>query len=379
MNTTPRICIDARLYRRNTAGIGRYTRDLFQEFLKLEMPYDVTILLTSADHKEWREDIGDKAPHNWHVKVLDIPHFSMAEQTELLSYLNQEKFDLVHFTNFNHPLRYNGNFMATIYDLNYFYFSPKPAWHPRTIAYKQVMKHAVTKSKLFLTISEYTKQDVVKHFHVNPDKIVTTLLAVEDQFKPEHDKTRFDELRTKYGLTKPFLLFVNSWRLHKGLADLIDAYLRVKKDHDIQLLVAGKPVPHYTQIIDAVKAGQAQTPDIITPGFIPDEDLISFYSMATAYMNTTHFEGFGLGVLEAMSCGCPVITANNTSLPEVVGKAGLYYPTGDASQLADRITQLLNNSQLADELREKGLAQAKKFSFAKTAQETLAAYERALR
>lgn len=374
---SPRICIDARFYRRRTAGLGRYTRPLLWALLQQHAPYDVTVLLTPADKKEWKEDVKD-VPANWQIKVLDIPHFSITEQTELLKYLNAEKFDLVHFLHFNHPTRYKGRFVTTIHDLNFFYYPPKPVWHPAMFAFRHAMKHAVTASQLLITDCEYTCDDIVKYYPIKRDKCVPILLAIEPRTRPEPSEKRREELRQKYAITKPFLFFVNSWRPHKGLPELLDAFLKIKPEHDVQILVAGKPVPQFPQVITAVDTAKKQSVDILTPGFISDEDMLDLYTMAAAYINPSHFEGFGLGPLDAMTYGAPVITAKNTSIPEVVGDAGLYYGTGNASDLAERITTLLNDSKLAEELRAKGLKQAKKFSFEKMATETLAVYHRVL-
>lgn len=377
MHDVKRICIDGRLYLRRHAGVGRYTRPLLWALLQQDVPYDVTILLTPADKKEWDEDV-KTIPNNWHIHIIDVPHFTIAEQTKLLDYLNEQKFDLIHFLHFNHPTRYKGKFVTTIHDLNFFYYPPRPTWHPLMFGFKHVMKHAIHASELLITDCEYTCDDITKFYRVSRDKCVPILLAIEPRTRPEPTQKRQDELRKKYNLTKPFLFFVNSWRPHKGLPELLEAFLQIKAAHDVQLLCAGKPVPQFPQVIAAVDQAKVQSSDILTPGFISDEDMLDLYTMATAYINPSHFEGFGLGPLDAMTYGAPVITAKNTSIPEVVGDAGLYYETNNATDLAERITELLNNSKLQDELRTKGFKQAKKFSFEKMATETLAVYHRVL-
>lgn len=331
--------------------------------------------MTPADYAEWPKD---STPKNWEVKVLDIVHYSRAEQTELLRYLNQEHFDLVHFTMFNHPIFYRGCFTVTIHDLTMSLFPLRPLWHPRTWAYRYVMWHAAQKAKHIIAPSESTKKDIVTHLHVPPKKVTVTYEAVEPEFVIQKDEKTFAALRKKFGLTKPFLFFVNAWRPHKGLPDLLHAFLEVKKKHDIQLLVAGKPNPSFPTVIEAVEAAKKETSDIITPGFISDEDMINLYSMTNGFVFSSHYEGFGLGVAEAMACGAPVISADNSSLPEVLGEAGLYFKTGDSQDLAQTIEKLISDEKLQTELRQKGQAQMKQFSFDSMAKETLAIYERLL-
>lgn len=373
-----RICIDARFYRRSTAGVGRYTRGLIHHLQSLDTKNEYTVILTPEDYKEWPKEREAQYP-NWKIKVLDIVHYSLAEQTELLNYLNAEQFDLVHFTMFNHPIRYRRPSVVTIHDLTMTLFPLRPLWHPRTWAYRYVMQHAASMAKHVIVPSECTKRDVHRMLRTPEQKITVTYEAVEPEFKPQNNEKHFQSLRKKFGLTKPFLFFVNAWRPHKGLPDLIEAFLKVKENHDIQLLIAGKPNPSFPTVIEAVEHGKAKTADILTPGFISDEDMVSLYSMCNGFVFTSHYEGFGLGALEALACGAPTICSDSSSLPEVVGGAAILYPTGETDQLADAIAKLVSEPKLQQSLREKGLVRAQQFSFDKMAQETLDVYQKVLK
>lgn len=371
-----RICIDARFYRRSTAGVGRYTRGLIHHLQTVDKENDYTVILTPADFAEWPKE---STPRNWRVEVLDIVHYSKAEQTTLLQYLNKENFDLVHFTMFNHPIGYRRPYVVTIHDLTMSLFPLRPLWHPRTWAYRYVMWHAAKAARHVIVPSECTKRDVHTYLGTPNEKITVTYEAVEPEFVPQKDEKHFAALREKLGITKPFIFFVNAWRPHKGLPELIEAFLTVKKTHDIQLLVAGKPNLSFPTVIEAVEQGKSQSPDIITPGFISDEDMISLYSMAHTFVFPSHYEGFGLGALEAITCGCPTIAAKSSSLPEVLGDAGVFYPTGDSEALAQAIDNVLTDNAFHSQLKEKGIAQAKKFSFDKMAQETRTVYQELLK
>ncbi len=369
------ICIDARFYRRATAGVGRYTRGLIHSLQKIDPVNHYTVILTPADYAEWPKDT---TPKNWTVKVMDIPIYSLAEQTELLRYLNDQKFDLVHFAMFNHPVRYKGKSVVTIHDLIMHLFPLRPLWHPRTWAYRYVMWHAAQRATRVIAPSQSTKHDIETMLHAPAPKIDVVLEAIEPEFKPLTNEKLFDTLRQKYGLTKPFLFYINAWRPHKGLPELVEAFLKAKSKTDIQLLIAGKPNPAFPEVIAAVENGKQQSADIITPGFISDEDMITLYSMATAFVLPTHYEGFGIPPLEAITCGCPVISAKNSSLPEVLGEAAIYYPTGDSEALSQSMIKVTTDPALRDTLRQKGFTQAKHFSFRKMAKETLEIYQKAL-
>jgi glycosyltransferase involved in cell wall biosynthesis len=370
-----RICIDARFYRKSTAGVGRYTRGLIHHLQKQPSSHQYTVILTPEDYAEWPKD---KKYKNWATKVLNIPIYSRPEQVDLLSYLSKEQFDLVHFTMFNHPLRYKGEFVVTIHDLTMSLFPLRPRWHYRTWAYRYVMWHAAQASAKVIVPSQATAKDITTQLKIPKDKITVTYEAVEPEFQPEKDQTRFNQLRKKYGIMKPFLFFVNTWRPHKGLPDLIQAYETVKSKHDIQLLISGKPNPSFPQVIQAVEEAKHHIGDILTPGFIPDRDIISLYSMAKAFVFPSHYEGFGLGALEAITCGCPTISAKNSSLLEVLGDAALFYETGNIRELAKSIDQVITDEKLRDELKKKGFERAKKFSFDTMALETLAVYDEQL-
>lgn len=373
-----RICIDARFYRKSTAGVGRYTRALIHNLQKIDDKNKYTVILTPADYAEWpTQHHSDYA--GWQVEVLDIPHYSVAEQTKLFDYLQKQRFDLVHFTMFNHPIFYTKPYVVTIHDLTMTIFPLRSPAHPRTWAYRFIMRDAAQMSQHILSPSQATKSDIHAMLHIAKEKITVTHEAVEDSFKPTHDKEIITRLREKYTITKPFLFFVNAWRPHKGLPDLINVFAEVKKEHDIGLVLAGQPDPAFPQVIGSVRRAQENSGDIITPGFIPDEDMVPLYSMAEAFVFPSHYEGFGLGALEAISCGCPTIAAQNSSLPEVLGDAALYFPTGNIEKLAETIRRLLTDTSLQTKLREAGLKQARQFSFTKMAEETLGVYEKVLK
>ncbi len=127
-----------------------------------------------------------------------------------------------------------------------------------------------------------------------------------------------------------------------------------------------------------MEQAKSKTPDILTPGFLDDSDMTALYSMAEAFIVPTHYEGFGIPALEAITCGCPTISAYNSSLPEVLGEAALFYKTGDAKELAQAINSLMENPELQKDLRSKGLTQASKFSFKTMVEQTAVVYSQAL-
>jgi glycosyltransferase involved in cell wall biosynthesis len=368
-----RLAIDARFYRRETAGVGRYTRGLLHALMRLDLPHEVTVILRPADRAEFPND---PLPPNWRLEVLDIPHYSLAEQLVLPRWLAARRFDLVHFTMFNHPLAYRGPFVVTIHDLTMTHRPPHGALHPRTIAYRTVMRHAARAARCVIVPSAFTAGEVVAAFGVT--RLVVTPEAVESSFHRLDDAPRFAELRQRWGLREEFVLSVNAWRPHKGLPDLLDAFERVRERRETQLVVVGRPQAAYPEVARAVAEAQARCPDIVTPGFVSDDELVALLSMATAAVFASHNEGFGLGALEALACGCPLVCADNSSLPEVLGDAGLMYATGDGAKLAETLLALLADPARQAEQRRLGIERAGIFSFDHMALQTAKVYEEAV-
>lgn len=368
-----RICIDARFYHTGT-GVARYIKNLLKELKSLDTDTHYTIIVRPPSVDELNHD----KPSNWTVVGLDIVHYSFGEQTTFLFWLNKQKFDLVYFTMFNHPILYRGKSIVMIHDLIMHMYPPRPWWHPRTLVYKYVMWHAAHKATAIINNSETTKHDVVKFLHVPAAKCHAILLAVEDSFRPVTDKKTLDDVKAKFGITKPFLFFLNAWRPHKGLPELVQAFAEIKKEHDVELVLGGKPDKKFPGVIAAVEAVKKTTDGIITPGFIADDEIKALMSSTALYINPSHYEGFGFGLLEAMSCGAPVLAADNPCLKEVGADASAYFKTKSADDLATQMSDLLDNPARRAELIKLGHHRVKDFSFTTMTKQTVEVFKKVL-
>lgn len=365
------ICIDARFYHTGT-GVARYLKGLITHLAAIDTTNHYTVIV----RQESVESLKSTLPANWHVAGLEIAHYSLSEQSTLLSYLNQHKFDLVYFTMFNHPILYRGKSIVMIHDLIMHMYPPRPLWHPRTWAYRFMMWHAAHWSDAIITNSQTTTADVVKYLNVPATKCHTIHLAVEDSFKPAN-KGEVAKTTKKYGITKPYLFFVNAWRPHKGLPELVEAFVKLNRS-DLQLVIGGKPNPNFPDVKAVVESAQKSNPNIVTPGFIDDTDLPVLYSGAELYVNPSHYEGFGFGILEAMACGTPVLSADNACLKEVGGNAAIYFKTKSATDLETKMDELLNNPPKRSALVKLGHDRVNNFSFRKMAAQTLDLFNKVL-
>ena len=229
------------------------------------------------------------------------------------------------------------------------------------------------RARKVIAISEYSAADAVKTLHISHAKMEVIYEGGPAVVEPEFGSKA--ETQKYLGFRDPYFLFVSQWRPHKGILTLIDAFNQYKEKtgSTTKLVLVG----NQKVMEESVKKVLVESPfveDIITPGFVSDEVLKNLYHYAEAFVMPSEYEGFGLPILEAFARGVPVIAANNTSLPELVGDAGLLFETKNAVDLASCLERISKNTELAPVLIEKGFRQLKKFSWYKMAQETFAVY-----
>jgi glycosyltransferase involved in cell wall biosynthesis len=369
-----RIGIDARFYRKETGGIGRYTRELLHQMFELDHVNEYVVFLTPADMAEWDIDQPNVRP-----VVTPIPHYTVKEQTSFAQLLYKEKLDLVHFLNFNHPLVYRKPFVITLHDLTLFHFNRDTGLKKQVkeAGFKLAIKHAVRASKRVIAISEFGANDAEKTLKVSHAK-----MDVVYEGGPERVQLlpgAKDAVRKYTGAADPYFLFVSQWRPHKGIVTLLDAFTSFKKKTGLphKLILAGRQVVVDEEIRSRL-VGSPYAADIIAPGFVPDELLPALYAYSTALVMPSEYEGFGLPVLEAFTHGTAVICSDATSLPEVGGEGAAYFPVRDAEALAGRMIEVATDQAYRADLIEKGTKQLRSLSWRKCAEGTLATYRAAL-
>lgn len=363
-----KIALDGRFYRAATGGIGRYSRELIKNLLALDGNNQYFLFLTPEDSAECKL----YAPNLKRI-VTQTRHFTLAEQLKFASEIGIHQPDVTHFLNFNHPLNFNRPFITTIHDLTMNFF---PVGRQKNILLRQpylaVMRHAASADAVIVP-TETVKKDVVNYLHARPEKIEVIYEGVE---MPTGALARpKKEYLAKIGITKPYILFVSQWRPHKGLAVLIEAFSQIKKQHDIQLVITGKANPQFPEIPAAINASPSRA-DIVTPGFVDDDMLDALYASTELFVFPSWYEGFGLPPLEAMARGIPVAASSTSVMPEILGEAAAYFDPRQAADMASTISRVLDNESERNDLKQKGLKQASKYSWQKMAQETLALYER---
>ncbi len=235
-----------------------------------------------------------------------------------------------------------------------------------------------------ITDSRASKRDIARIVGYPEEKIHTVYLAAGDGFKQIVDnKQQAMDIKRKYDLPDAFALYVGDVTPNKNLPRLVNAALQA----DIPLVMVGKSLvdidgdfhnPWLADLKVVQKLAKKNTKKVMLIGFVPDSDLVVLYNMATVFVMPSLYEGFGLPILEAMSCGCPVITSPEGSVEEVTGKAAYFVDAYSVESIENGLRKVIGDDALQKKLSEKGLRQAKKFSWEKTAEETVKAYRKTL-
>ena len=285
--------------------------------------------------------------------------------------------DLVHGMAYALPLLCPTAAVVTVHDLSFLRFSW--AFKRGNRLYLSVATRlAVARADAVIAVSQHTAQELQRLLGVSPQRIHVVPNGVDARFRPLERRT-VEAFRRRRGLPERFVLYVGTIEPRKNLETLLRAYAALvhRDPHTPPLIIAGGRGWHYAGVFALVEElGLAQ--QVRFPGFIAHEELPLWYNAATLFVFPSLYEGFGLPVLEAMACGTPVVASNASSLPEVVGEAGLLVAPRDAEGLAEAMRRLLTDAALREELQARGRAQASKYAWRASAVGTAAVYDHVL-
>ena len=289
-------------------------------------------------------------------------------------------FDLYHSTKYSVPIIKPCKTVVTIFDLAHLVYPE--SFHPLQRRYENFdIKHASKYSDKIITISHSTKNDLIKFLNTPEEKISVIYCGVSDVIRRINDQQLLLSIKNRYRLPDKYFLYVGTLQPRKNIQGLIKAYhlLKMRKvDLTHKLVLVGRKGWLYDEIFSEVKK-LGIIDDVLFTGSISDYDEISsIYTLADAVVYPSFYEGFGLMPLEAMACHTPCIVSNNSSLPEVVGEAGLYVDPYRIEEITSAMEQIVVDSTLRNSLVDRGIKRLSRFSWAKAAEETLEVYERTL-
>lgn len=362
--------LDVRTATAHFPGIGRYVTNLALSLNTSLAPGERLTLLGDLASMETPDD--SLSAVEFHS--VPVSPFGASQQwrvPNLLRRLPSSGPALYHSPYFLFPYRTGMPTVLTFYDVT-------PLLYPQTVSLKAriffriAATVALRAASLILTVSEATRADLTRYFLVQPEKISLTPLAADPRFQPQ-PSAEIDRIRAKYDLPTRFVLYFGSNKPHKNLPALIDAFAQMSPRHTPPLIIGGFWDRRYPQ--PRHRAAQLRLGESVRfLGAVDDADLPALYSAATILVFPSLYEGFGLPVLEAMSCGTPVACANTSSLPEIVGEAARLFDPHSVVEIKEAMSALLEDDPLRADLSARGLERANQFSWQRTAASTLRCY-----
>ena len=368
-----RIGIDARLIFYQRAGIASYIRGLIQGLARLDPPHEFVVYQSRRDSESLH------LPPAWCQRTLWTPARHRFERPLLAAELLASRLDVLHCPDLLSPMKLltSRRTVITIHDVAYLKYPE--VLTPESQRYFGQIGPAVDSADVVIAVSENTKRDLMAFLDAPDEKIVVIPEAPDPDYRPLDQEVVGPALK-RLGVDAPYFLFVGTIEPKKNVLNLLRAYAgfrELNRSNGVRpgLVLAGRKGWLYGQAQGVAKElGISEHVKFL--GFVPRPDLVALYSGAVALVYPSLYEGFGLPVLEAMACGAPVVTSSASSLPDVAGEAAICTAPTDVDALAEALSRLWSSGELRAELRRKGFARAKQFTWTKTAEMTLAVYER---
>ena len=312
------------------------------------------------------------------IRVSPIKNQILCEQIWLLSAAIDARLDVFHLTGFAGPLSYMGRSVSTVCDMNQ-YFYPQTMQRSQYIYWRWLFPIALHHRKAVITISEHSRDDINRVLKINKKKIRNIPLAAKPIFKEPRTKRELKQVAHKYGLPENFFVVVGTLEPRKNHLSLFEAYALLRyQEKDLPPIVC---VGRKGWLYDSVFARLTELKlkdHVLFIGEVSDADLATIYRQAVALLYPSIYEGFGLPILEAMTSGCPVLTSNVSSMPEVAGDAAHYVNPFSIQSIADGL-QAMSDASYRARLANRGYCRVDNFSWQRTARETLAVYDECYR
>ena len=352
-------------------GIGTYTKNLISEMININKDNEFTLIWTGKIDNDFTKN-------NTELIYCSGRHSTFFEKEYIPNIIKSKSLDLYHIpqNGIGFPFNCDINTVVTIHDLI-------PYTMPETVGsgyLKRFLKdipNIIENSKGIITVSEYSKKDILKFFSGYPeDKIFVTPLSTNSEFIPMNKDECRRKIQNNFNFSEPYILYIGGFSKRKNVHGLINAFSRVKNSlsKKYKLVLVGSLKDEGINLKKYVESLNLEN-DVVFTGFSKDKDLPIFYNGADLFVYPSYYEGFGLPPLEAMSCKTPVITSNTTSIPEVTKNSAFLINPSLEEDLSNAIFNVLENDSLKNNLIEKGYKRSLEFSWKQTAKNTLNAYK----
>ena len=370
----PRVGIDAR--KLTDYGIGAYVRNLLEAIARDPQSegYRFRVYVRPAD----RPSV-PPLPERFEIVEDDSSGYSISELTTFAWRLWRDRLDLFHATHYVIPPLARARAVVTIHDIIHVLY-PQFLPHRAALIYARVMiRRALRRADRIITVSNNSKRDLVDYFGISPARIEVIYNGVAARFRADLPREESDRVAAKYGLPRPYLLFLGGEKPHKNVRNVLRAFAEARRDRELPhgLVLAG-PMPKNRSRVEALIEALDLGDRVVRPGVVPEEDLPGLFAGADAFLYPTLYEGFGLPVAEAMACGVPVLTSSTSALQEIAGGYAYLVDPMDVDAIARGIVDLATDPKRRQEYAELGRRRAADFSWEHAAAQTLKVYAEAL-
>lgn len=367
-----RLAIDGRgINWYNGSGIGTYTENLLKNLLNIDTDNFYQIYWSGENYEIYEKE-------NTNLVMCSKKYQRFFQDDFFPENLKKENIDLYHIpqngVGLNNQIHCKK--IVTIHDLIP-YIMPETVGSGYLLKFLKEMPYITELSNGILTVSEYSKEDILRFFPMDEDKIFVTPLAADKKYVPLDKEKCKAIIKEKYEIDKPFILYVGGFSKRKNVYSLITAFSKLVRhmDKEYNLVIVGSYRDESQELVKLVDSLNMNRYIKFT-GFAPDEDLPIYYNACECFVYPSFYEGFGLPPLEAMSCGTPVISSDTTSIPEVVGHSGILIDPYSDNSLLSAMELMLTSETLRKTLGKLALERAKLFSWEETAKKTLVAYKK---
>lgn len=325
-------------------GIGNYAKNFIDILYK-----------TDKNNEHYIIDYKDNIYNTNNIKINNP--FKLIKSYSWHNYLplQMQKYNLDYIFNFSgcpHYLPYKEKEIFFVYDISWYLY---PEYHPykRVLYHKLLFKHTINNSAFIIVDSYSTKNDIVKYFEADKDKISIVYPYYKNNIKEDNT----------VAINQPYLLYVGTLEPRKNIINIIKAFhkSKIEANTDHKLIICGKKGWGFNEIYKEVQNRNLDG-EILFKGYVTDEQKKYLYKHASAFIYPSYYEGFGIPIIEALTYGCPVITSNTSSLPEAIGNAGIQVNPNNIDDLSNAITKVISSPQLRQKMKVKGYSHLKEIS-----------------
>lgn len=367
-----------RLFRPHKHGIEVFALEFIKALQVLDKSNEYFIFVKQDSDKDCLQET-----ENFKIVAFNALSFGDWEQYHLPKKCKEYKIELLHLTGNTAPLLYRKPYLQTVHDIIYldkFDFGGTAYQNFGNLYRRFVVPITAKKARKVVTVSNFEKKRIIKAFKLAPNTIDTIYNGINESYRRVYSEAEMAQLKSKYQLPEQFVLFLGNTAPRKNATNALQAFAHFYNASQGKIKLVTPALNHETTENYLKTAGVAHHAEAyVFPGFIDKDDLPKMYQAATCLLFPSLSEGFGLPIIEAMAMGCPVITSNTTSMPEIAGDAALLVDPNDVTHIHKQLSQVCLNENLRNELATKGKARSTVFSWSYTAKSYLELYESLLR